>query len=390
MRKCLFSISIFLCSIISVIAQSSLKNGADRLDILLPMLEGKRTALIINQTSCLTNGTHLLDTLISRDVKVMKIFAPEHGIRGNADAGETVSNGKDSKTGITITSLYGRNKKPTAEMLKDVDIVLFDIQDVGARFYTYISTMHYAMEACAEQNKEFIVLDRPNPNDYVDGPVLLPRFKSFVGMHPIPVLHGLTVGELARMINGEGWLAQNQKCKLKVVSVDGWKHGQAYILPVKPSPNLPNNQSIRLYASLCFFESTNVSVGRGTYFPFQVIGSPDTKFGSFTFTPKSLPGFDKSPLLKDKKCYGTDLRSVNFEGGLTLKYLIDFYNKSGLGAKFFTSPRFMDNLAGTDKLRLQITRGLSEDNIRKTWENDLTKYKTIRKKYLLYNENRDN
>lgn len=360
--------------------------GADQLDKLLPLLKNKNVALVVNHTSCLTDGSHLLDALLSRNVNVVKIFAPEHGFRGNADAGEQVADGKDLKTGLPIVSLYGKNKKPSAEMLKNVDAVVFDIQDVGARFYTYISTMHYVMESCAENNKECIILDRPNPHDYIDGPVLELPYKSFVGMHPIPVLHGLTVGELAQMINGEGWLTEGLRCDLKIIAVKGWKHGDPYTLPIKPSPNLPNAQSIKLYASLCFFEATKVSVGRGTYYPFQVIGYPNPKFGSFTFTPVSLPGFETNPLQKDRVCYGYDLRNIEFDKGLSLSYLIDFYKKSGLGAKFFTSPNFMNLLSGTSSLRRQIVAGQSEETIRKTWQNSLNDYKLKRKKYLLYED----
>ncbi len=378
--------AIFLCLLfsISLLGNNNIKVGADRVDEFLPLLRNKNVALTVNHTSCLSDGTHLLDMLLSNNIKVNKIFAPEHGFRGDADAGAKVVNGKDSKTGLPLISLYGRNKKPTAEMLKDVDIVIFDIQDVGARFYTYITTMHYVMDACAEFGKQFIVLDRPNPHDYIDGPVLERRHKSFVGMHPIPVLHGLTVGELAQMINGEGWLTNKRKCDLTVVTTDGWKHGEPYSLPIKPSPNLPNDQSIKLYASLCFFEATNVSVGRGTYFPFQVIGYPNPKFGDFTFTPKSLAGFDTNPLQKGKLCYGVDLRNEKLESGFTLSYLIDFYKKSGLGVQFFKSRQFMNMLSGTNKLQQQIIAGTSEKNIRKSWEQDLKNYKEKRKKYLLY------
>ncbi len=386
MKKGFLLSLVFLLLTFHIQAISNIKVGADQLEKVLPLINNKRVALVINHTSCQTNGTHLLDALISEDVNVVKIFAPEHGFRGNADAGERVVNGKDPKTGISVFSLYGRTKKPTAEMLQDIDVVIFDIQDVGARFYTYISTMHYVMEACAENNKPLIVLDRPNPHDYIDGPVLRPAYKSFVGMHPIPVLHGLTIGELAGMINGEGWLSGAEKCNLTVIKVVGWKHRDSYSLQIKPSPNLPNDQSIALYASLCFFEATNVSVGRGTYYPFQVIGYPDKRFGSFTFTPASLEGFDKNPLQKDKLCYGVDLRSVKFDQGFSLKYLIQFYKQSGQGAKFFKSPQFMNMLAGSDQLQRQIISGMSESAIRKTWVNDLSSYKSKRKKYLLYED----
>lgn len=384
-----FSLFVFsLLSSLYVLAFNNIKVGADQPEKYLSLINNKRVALVINHTSCRTNGAHLLDVLVSDGVNVTKIFAPEHGFRGNADAGEKIVNGKDVRTGLPVVSLYGKTKRPTPEMLADVDIVIFDIQDVGARFYTYISTMHYVMEACAENNKPLIILDRPNPNDYIDGPVLKLPYKSFVGMHPIPVLHGLTVGELAQMINGEGWLRSSGKCDLTVIQVEGWKHRQKYSLPIKPSPNLPNDQAIRLYPSLCFFEATNVSVGRGTYYPFQVIGYPDSRFGAFTFTPVSLEGFDKNPLQKDKLCYGIDLRNVKLSSGdgLSLEYLIQFYKISGQGARFFKSPKFMNMLAGSAQLQKQILSGMSESAIRKTWEKDISQYMKIRRKYLLYSD----
>ena len=275
-----------------------LKLGAERMDVVTRLLKGKRVGLVVNQTSILEKRQiHLLDALVAEGIDVKKVFAPEHGFRGTGDAGEEIKDSRDLKTGIPIISIYGKNKKPSAEQLGDLDVIVFDIQDVGARFYTYISTMHYVMEACAENNKEFIVLDRPNPNDFVDGPIRQKGFESFVGVDPLPILHGLTVGELAWMINKEGWLkSAPDTCRLKIVKMENWKHGDPYWLPVKPSPNLPNDQSIRLYPSLCFFEATNVSVGRGTYYPFQVLGFPDPKYGDFTFTPTSLPGFDTNPL----------------------------------------------------------------------------------------------
>ena len=312
-------------------------NGAYRIDVIKKLTEGKRVALIVNQTSTVgENLTLLPDTLLTQNVNVVKLFAPEHGFRGDADAGETVKNGIDVKTGLPIISLYGRNKKPSAEQLSDVDVIVFDIQDVGARFYTYISTMLYAMQSAAELDKEFIVLDRPNPNDYVEGPVLKDNQRSFVGTMPIPVLHGMTVAELAAMIVGEGWLRNNNQLKLNIVEMQNWKHGDKYSLPVKPSPNLPNDLSIRLYPSLCLFEGTDVSVGRGTYMPFQVIGYPDSDFGSYTFTPESLPGFDKNPLQKGKKCYGYDLSNDSITQGFSLKYIIEFHNKSKDKTKFFS------------------------------------------------------
>lgn len=378
------SLTVILLLTVLISTNASVKLGADRLDVLLPLLKGKSVALVANHTTCLSNGTHLLDTLFAQKVNVKKVFAPEHGFRGTADAGEVIVDGKDPKTGISVVSLYGQNKKPSPEVLKGIDVVIFDIQDVGARFYTYISTMHYVMEACAENKIQCIVLDRPNPNDHIDGPILEPKFKSFVGMHKIPILHGLTVGELAQMINGEDWLRNAVKCDLKIVPVVGWKHGQTYVLPIKPSPNLPNQQSILLYPSLCFFEATEISVGRGTAFPFQVAGAPISNLGKFTFTPKALVGSDKNPLQKNKLCYGLDLRKEKTDGSLSLEYIISFYKKSQKGATFFKSPMFMDRLSGTDKLRKQIIQGVSEADIRKSWSEGLTKYKAVRAKYLLY------
>lgn len=364
--------------------------GAERFDKLKTLLEDKRIGLVVNQTSILNNEiqTHLLDALLENEFQVKVVFAPEHGFRGIADAGEIVKDSKDIKTRIPIVSIYGKQKAPTAEQMADIDAVVFDIQDVGARFYTYISTMHYVMEACAENDKELIVLDRPNPNDYIDGPIRQPGFRSFVGVDPIPLLHGLTVGELASMINGEGWLKTGENsCKLEVVTMLNWKHGDPYWLPVKPSPNLPNDQAVRLYPSLCFFEATSFSVGRGTYHPFQVIGYPDKKFGDFSFTPTSLPGFDTHPIQKDKVCYGINLQEYPFEGGLTLKFVLYFYDKCGKNASFFFSrAKWFDLLAGTDQLRKQIIAGMNEEEIRETWKEDLDNYKEMRKKYLLYEE----
>ena len=366
---------------------AQIRNGADQTEKLIPLLKGKRTALVVNQTSVVgSTHIHLLDTLLSLGIEVKKVFAPEHGFRGQADAGETVKNGRDVKSGLPILSLYGKNKKPTPTQLSDIDVVVFDIQDVGARFYTYISTMHYVMEACAENNKQLIVTDRPNPCDYVDGPIRELSKKSFVGMHPIPVLHGCTVGELAQMINGEGWLKGKMKCKLTVIPVEGWKHGEPYSLPIKPSPNLPNDQSIALYASLCPFEGTSVSVGRGTYMPFQIYGSPVLS-SSYSFTPKSLPGFDKNPLHKDTPCYGKDLRKAEAPQGLTLSYVIDAYlayREAGKTETFFTRPSWFDLLMGTNKVRLGIIAGKDEATIRSEWQKELNQYKEMRKKYLLY------
>lgn len=307
-----------------------------------------------------------------------KVFAPEHGFRGDADAGETIRNGKDTRTGIPILSLYGKNKKPTATQLQDIDLIVFDIQDVGARFYTYISTMQYVMEACAENQKQLVITDRPNPCDYVDGPVRQKNQKSFVGMHAIPILHGCTVGELAQMINGEGWLPNGKKCALTVIPVEGWKHGQPYSLPVKPSPNLPNDQAIALYPSLCPFEGTAISVGRGTLYPFQVIGSPDIRISSFSFRPEALEGFDKNPMYKNQYCYGNNLRHITAPKGFSLKYIITYYQAYqdlGKADKFFTRPQWFDLLIGNRTVREQIMKGASEEEIRAGWQNELEAYK---------------
>lgn len=379
----LFALS---ASLLPVFGGGKVVVGAERMEEYLPALTGKRVGIIVNHTSLVgEGGTHLLDTLLRRDVRVVKVFAPEHGFRGEADAGETVSNGRDSRTGTPIVSLYGKNKKPTPEQLKDIDAVVFDVQDVGARFYTYISTMFYVMEACAENGKELIVLDRPNPCDYVDGPILRPAYRSFVGMLPLPVLHGCTVGELARMIQGEGWIKPTgDSLRLTVIPVEGWRHGEPYELPVKPSPNLPNAQSIRLYASLCPFEATRVSVGRGTTFPFQVIGTPDKKFGGFAFTPQSLPGYDKNPLHKGVTCYGEDLRDSVAAKGFSLRYFLRFYRLSGQGEAFFSRPRWFDLLMGTDTVRKAILSGATEEEIRLTWRDELNAYRKMRERYLLY------
>jgi uncharacterized protein YbbC (DUF1343 family) len=356
--------------------------GAEQLHLYLPDLQGKRVAMVVNHTSLIKN-VHLVDTLLSLKIDVKKIFAPEHGFRGEADAGEHVSNAADKKTGLPLVSLYGKNKKPTPEQLRDVDVVVFDIQDVGARFFTYISTMHYVMEACAENGKKCLVLDRPNPNGhYFDGPILKPQFQSFVGMHPIPVVHGLTVGELANMINGQNWLANRVKCDLKVVKNANYTHRMPYAVPVRPSPNLPNDQAIRLYPTVCLFEGTIASVGRGTPFAFQVVGAPDPRFGPFTFTPVSMPGA-KEPPHKDKLCYGLDLRSDTLNH-FSLQYLIHFYNVAENKEKFFI--KYFDTLVGTDDLRKQIQSGMTEEQIRNTWKEDLLDYKVMRMNYLLYPE----
>lgn len=384
-------ITLFICWLAVLQATAQVKNGADRLEELFPLLENKRISLVVNQTSLVQN-VHLLDTLYNKGVHITQVFAPEHGFRGDADAGEFIKNGKDYRTQVPIISLYGKNKKPQPAQLQQTDIVIFDIQDVGARFYTYISTMFYVMQACAENNKELIILDRPNPCDYIDGPVLDMKYKSFVGMLPIPVLHGCTIGELAQMINGEGWLGNNLQCPLKVITIEDWKHGQPYSLPVKPSPNLPNDQAIALYPSLCPFEGTSVSVGRGTDFPFQIIGSPTTKNLKFRFMPHSMKGSDKHPLHQDAYCYGLNLSSEkNIPKGFSLQYVIQFYNyfqnlTKHAEKEFFTRPHWFDLLMGTNQVRLDILKNKTEEQIRSAWQKKLNQYKEIRKKYLLYED----
>lgn len=372
--------------------------GADNFTKYLPILKNKKVGIVTNQTGILSNGTHLVDFLLDQKVQVTKIFAPEHGFRGTADAGEHIANGKDSKTGLPIISLYGNNKKPKPEQLAGIDVMIFDIQDVGARFYTYISTLHYVMEACAEQNIPLLVLDRPNPNiDIVDGPILEEEFKSFVGMHKIPVLHGMTIGEYAKMINGEKWLKKGIQCKLTVIPCENYTRTMSYSLPVKPSPNLPNDQAINLYASLCFFEGTNVSVGRGTEKQFQVYGSPylrtedvevenDIKayviINDYKFTPKPNEGA-KNPLYNGKECNGVDLSQIEKVDHLELKWLLKSYNETFDKSKFFNS--FFTKLAGTKKLQQQIESGISEKEIRASWQEGLSKFKEMRKQYLIYN-----
>jgi uncharacterized protein YbbC (DUF1343 family) len=320
---------------------------------------------------------------------VKKIFAPEHGFRGKADAGAHVKNSRDTKTGLPIISLYGAHKKPTRSDLAGIDLILFDIQDVGVRFYTYLSTLHYIMEAGMQQKIPVIVLDRPNPNAYyIDGPVLQKKYRSFVGLDPVPVVYGMTIGEYAKMINGEKWLKGGGKVKLKVIPLANYTHKSVYSLPVKPSPNLPNDKAIALYPSLAFFEGTVISAGRGTKKPFQLYGAPKYKVKKFSFVPRSRPGA-KYPKFKGKRCYGVNLSKVNIQkirakGKLNLDYLQDAYVNTPNKKTFFLKNRFIDKLAGTDQLRKQILSGASEQSIRKSWEKDLKKFKQIRKKYLLY------
>lgn len=370
----------------SVQRPTNIISGAERLDRIIPLLKNKRVALLVNQTSMVGEG-HFVDTLLTYKVNIKKIFAPEHGFRGSNDAGEHVKDSVDAKTNIKIISLYGDKKKPSSEDLEDVDVIIFDIQDVGARFYTFISSLHYLMEACAENDKDLIVLDRPNPNGwYIDGPVLKKEFQSFVGVDPIPVVHGLTVGEYAQMVNGEKWLPKGELCKLRVIECLNYDHKLRYSLPVKPSPNLSNEVAVYNYPSICFFEGTDISVGRGTDYPFQMIGSPKITIRNFSFIPESKPGAKTPPHL-NQICYGFDLRKVDIsEGGINLSYLLKTYAAFADTSKYFLQNLFFDKLAGTDELRNQIIAGKTETEIKDSWRDDLNEYKQRRKKYLLYKD----
>lgn len=359
--------------------------GADQLDRYLPLLDGKKVGMMGNQTS-VVGDRHLVDVLLENDVDLKFAFAPEHGFRGEIERGEKVSNEVDEQTGLPLYSLYGKNEKADS-IVASVDVMIFDLQDVGARFYTYIASLHRVMQLCANHGKKLIVLDRPNPNgDQVDGPVRKDdKFKSNVSYHKIAMIHGLTVGELAQMINGEGWLDGGTECDLEVITVQQYDHSMPYELPVVPSPSLPNHLSVRLYTSLCLFEGTDISVGRGTDWPFQVIGYPDPAFGSFTFTPGTREGMSRHVEQQGDMCYGLDLRQLNpDEQHFSLKYLLDFYTKAPFKDRFFSRPDFFDKLAGTDELRKQIVAGLDEAAIRASWAEDLNAYKQMRKKYLLY------
>lgn len=364
--------------------------GAGQIPKYLPIISGKRIAIVCNHSS-IVGESHLVDLLIENKQKVKVIFAPEHGFRGTADAGAHIKSGLDSKTGIAIRSLYGSNKKPTKEDLKDIDVLVFDIQDVGTRFYTYISTLQYVMEACADFQIPIVVLDRPNPNGhYVDGPVLDRRFASFVGMQPIPIVYGMTIGEYAKMLHGENWLQTTGKVKLTVVSCQNYSHKSIVKCPVPPSPNLKSSQAIALYPSLCWFEGTNVSVGRGTDKPFEMYGSPMMiNSNAFSFIPKSILGATSPPFL-DKICYGEDLSKVVPYPKVELKWLIRAYQMwKAEKSTFFLNNLFFDKLAGSDNLRKQIIANESEDKIRKSWNNDISAFKRTRKKYLLYKDFED-
>jgi uncharacterized protein YbbC (DUF1343 family) len=369
---------------------ADIKTGAERTDVYLPWLEGKNVAVVANQTSMI-NSVSLVDSLVSLKVKVKKIFCPEHGFRGVADNGEEVANSTDAKTGLPIISLYGDHYKPQAKDLKGIDVVVYDIQDVGVRCYTYVSTMTYVMEACAESKIKFVVLDRPNPNGYyIDGPVLEPAYRStFVGLHPVPLVYGMTIGEYAQMLNGEKWLANGEQADLKVVPCENYEHSDWYQLPVPPSPNLPNMASVYLYPSLCLFEGTVMSVGRGTDLPFQVVGHPQLKNAAFQFTPTSKPGAKNPPYLK-QVCYGHDLHDfamlyVRDYKGIYLYWLLSCYKDMPDQAHFFTTD-FFTKLAGTKTLQSQIEAGQTEDQIKAGWRPGIQKFKLIRKKYLLYED----
>ena len=369
--------------------------GADQVDKYLPYLKGKRVAIMANPTSII-GKTHLVDSLKSLGVNIVKVFGPEHGFRGNASAGVAIQDEVDAKSGIPIISLYGRKNKPSKEDMADVDVLIYDLQDVGVRFYTNINALSRLMEACHESGKPMLILDRPNPNAYLtDGPILDMRFKSGIGMFPIPMSHGLTVGEFAQMANGEGWLTNRVKCDLTIIPVANYNHNMPYTLPVAPSPNLNTQQAIMLYPSTCMFEATYLNHGRGTYFPFTLLGSPELKgIYDFSYTPTSIKGMAETPLFMNQECYGLDLRQYDVEklrasGKINIRWIMELYNKHPHKEKFFDSKlsREMNTIEiqiGNDLFRKQIIEGVSEEDIRKTWEPGLSKYKEMRKKYLLY------
>jgi uncharacterized protein YbbC (DUF1343 family) len=364
--------------------------GADQTKLYLNYLKGKNVAMVVNQTSIIgARQTPSADSLLNLGVNIKKIFGPEHGFRGNASNGAKVDDATDAKTGLPVISLYGKHYKPTPADLKGIDLVIFDIQDVGTRFYTYISTLHYVMEACAENNIELLILDRPNPNGtIIDGPILDTAYRSFVGMHPIPIAHGMTIGEYAHMINGEGWLKNHIRCKLKIIKIANYTHAAVYKLPVNPSPNLNTNQSILLYPSVCLFEGTVLSLGRGTLLPFVQVGHPLLKGKySYSFTPVSIVGMSEDPPQKNQVCYGIDLRNYNTNtiknsGHINLAWLIELYRAFPDKTHFFNA--YFTKLAGTEKLRKQIEEGRSESEIRQSWESGLRNFKNLRHKYLLY------
>jgi uncharacterized protein YbbC (DUF1343 family) len=385
---------IFLLMVMALpfiaIAQKPIITGADQTKLYLNYLKGKNIGMVINQTSIIGKRKVIsADSLLQLGVAIKKIFGPEHGFRGNASNGAAIADAVDTKTGLSVISLYGKHYKPTAADLKGIDLMIFDIQDVGARFYTYISTLHYVMEACAENNIELMILDRPNPNGtIIDGPILDTAYRSFVGMHPIPISHGMTIAEYAQMINGEGWLKNHVQCKLKIIKIANYSHSAAYTLPVNPSPNLNTQQSILLYPSVCLFEGTTLSLGRGTMLPFVQVGHPLLKGKyAYSFTPVSIAGMSEDPPQKDQACYGIDLRNYNTDmikkaGRINLAWLIELYRAFPDKSHFFNA--YFTKLAGTDLLRKQIEAGKTEAEIRQSWEPALSKYKAMRSKYLLY------
>ena len=380
--KITFLFFLFLGNTLVSIAQTHIVYGATQLESYNKILQQENVGVVAHQASLLDPKTHLIDTLLSLNVNIIKVFAPEHGFRGDADAGENVDDQKDLKTGLPILSLYGSNKKPSKESLKGISIMLFDLQDVGVRFYTYLSTLHYVMEACAENQIPLIVLDRPNPNaNYIDGPVLEEDCKSFVGMHSVPIVYGMTIGEYAKMINGEGWLSDGIKCDLRVVPLKNYTHQTPFEIPLRPSPNLPNAHSIALYPSLCLLEPTVISVGRGTEMQFQIYGHPELPKTNFSFTP--IPNYgSKNPKLKNQLCHGTDLRNIDYPKKIELQWLIQAYRDFPDKEHFFK--KGFNRIAGNKSLQMQLAQGLGEEQIRKTWEKDLEKFQNIRKKYLIY------
>ncbi|WKS94493.1 exo-beta-N-acetylmuramidase NamZ family protein [Riemerella columbina] len=406
---CLIYLSVSFLSFGKAQSISDFKTGADQPELYIPLLKNKKVGVVTNQTGLVIKKTKvnlakypeevcklgvqidtlsIVDFLIDNGIEIKRVFAPEHGFRGEADAGEHVKNGVDTKTGLPIISLYGKNKKPTEAQVKDLDIIVFDIQDVGVRFYTYISTLAYVMEAAAEHQVKVLVLDRPNPHDgYIDGPVLQPKWKSFVGMHPVPVVYGLTIGEYGMMVNGEGWLKNGIKAEYQVIPMRNYHKQQRYPLLKRPSPNLPNEKAINLYPSLCFFEGAEVSVGRGTDLPFQIYGSPWTKKLKYQFKP--APNFGaKNPPFNGVLCYGEDLSNYDKDlRQLNLEWVLRAYQNYKNPAKpFFIKNLWFDTLAGTDQLRHQIIQGKTEAEIRASWQKDLSYFEKIRQKYVMYED----
>lgn len=388
LTSCSFSQPPPINAILQHVEDSAIITGAEQTQIYLPLLKGKRVGVVANPTSIIGH-MHLVDSLLNQDIHIKCVFGPEHGFRGNAEAGGAIANNIDSRTGLPVVSLYGKHNKPTSADLNGIDIMLFDIQDVGVRCYTYISTLTYVMEVCAAAHIPVVVLDRPNPNGYfIDGPILEPALASFVGLHPVPLVYGLTIGEYATMVNGENWLGKGIKCDLLVVRLKHYNHAMHYNLPVKPSPNLPDMASVYLYPSLCLFEGTVISVGRGTNKPFRIIGHPDLPDDGFSFTPLPIKGVSEHPPCEGKLCFGkdltTDAKDLKANGRVELKWLISSYKQLKDKKQFFNN--FFEKLAGTPTLRQQIESGLTSNQIKESWKKGLENYKLIRKKYLLYPE----